>query len=137
MWDDGDIFDGPNQRSRVNLSTAHASSSTSLLQNVKRERIAREQKRREEVAALTIQKVWRGRKESVQERAKLREQLEAERGVARKGRGLLGFMRICDGAEFDLNRVMLVDWVTDASAVSDGTFGCFYRVARIQQCCSC
>lgn len=69
---------------------------------------------------MTIQKVWRGRTETAQTRQRLREQLEGERRVAQKARGLVGFLRICDGADFVMNRKMMVDWVTDASAVSDG-----------------
>ncbi|WVQ98113.1 hypothetical protein IAU59_005235 [Kwoniella sp. CBS 9459] len=48
----------------INLSTSQATSSSALLNNVRAERAAREENRRKEVAALRIQRVWRGRKVS-------------------------------------------------------------------------
>ncbi|EIW71232.1 hypothetical protein M231_06447 [Tremella mesenterica] len=53
-----DIFDAP--YNRVNLSTSTATSSSTLLSNVRAERAAREHRRREADAALKIQKLWRG-----------------------------------------------------------------------------
>ncbi|WVO16628.1 hypothetical protein L204_104307 [Cryptococcus depauperatus] len=46
----------------VNLSTSTSTTSSALLSSVRAERQAREAKRTQELAALKIQKVWRGRK---------------------------------------------------------------------------
>jgi hypothetical protein len=51
MLDYDDFFDGSGRRNKVNLSTNTASSSSSLLSTVKKERLAREQRRRDERAA--------------------------------------------------------------------------------------
>ena len=128
MWDDGEIFDGPGNRSRVNLSTANASSSTSLLQNVKRERLAREQRRREESAATTIQSVLRGRLALVQTRRRLLEELEAEQELGKRGRGLVGLLRMGAGSDQERVKELLVSWAADASVKSEGTFQALYRV---------
>lgn len=129
MWDDGEIFDGPGNRSRVNLSTANASSSTSLLQNVKRERLAREQRRREEVAATTIQSVLRGRLTHVQTRRRLLSELEAEQGLGRRGRGLVGLLRMGAGSDREKVKELLVSWAIDAAEPSEGMFAVLIRLS--------
>lgn len=55
----------------VDLSTASASSSSGVLATVRAKRLAREQERRQELAALAIQRVWRGRSSARNTRAQL------------------------------------------------------------------
>lgn len=60
----------------VDLSTASASSSSGVLATVRAKRLAREQERRQELAALAIQRVWRGRSSARNTRAQLLEYLQ-------------------------------------------------------------
>jgi hypothetical protein len=69
-------FDGNERRANVNLSTSASTSSTALLSSVRAERKAREDRRRHEVAAMTIQRVWRGRREAQEVREQLLKRLE-------------------------------------------------------------
>jgi ubiquitin-protein ligase E3 C len=115
MWDQEDIFDGGSRRSRVNLSTNTASSSSSLLSNVKKERLEREKRRRDERAALTIQRIWRSTVNTVQVRREIIEGLEQEEDVGMKARGLVGLYRIGVGADAARVRGLMVDWVDRAS----------------------
>ena len=116
MLDYDEIFDGGGRRSRVNLSTNVASSSSSLLSTVKKERIAREQRRRDERAALTIQRVWRGRQETAEAKAQLIGAVK-EGSVVERARRLVGLYRIGVGREGAQIRGVLVDWVDDAGRV--------------------
>lgn len=120
MWDEEDIFDGGVRRSRVNLSTNTASSSSSLLSNVKKERLEREKRRREERAALTIQRIWRSTVNTVAVRQGIIERLENEEDVGRKARGLVGVYRIGVGADGGRVRAVLIDWVDRASVLVGG-----------------
>ncbi|KAK4685808.1 hypothetical protein P7C73_g4335, partial [Tremellales sp. Uapishka_1] len=67
---------GKDKPRRVDLSTSTASTSTSLLTSVRAQRLAREQKRREENAASRIQRAWRGRSEAGREKEELLVALE-------------------------------------------------------------
>lgn len=123
MWGDEEIFDGPGRRSRINLSTSTASSSTSLLSNVKRERLAREQRRREERAALTIQRIWRGRTEARRARTALVDRLEKEHDIRARARGLVGLMRCGMGSDRAAIKGILVDWADMASSIDSESSG--------------
>ena len=48
----------------LDLSTPTATSSRALLSNIRAERAAREERKRQDAAARQIQRVWRGRKEA-------------------------------------------------------------------------
>jgi ubiquitin-protein ligase E3 C len=111
-----DIFDGGARRARVNLSTNTASSSTSLLSNVRKERIAREQRRRDEKAALTIQRIWRGRSGAVESRSGLAENAR-EGSLVERARKLVGVYKIGVGADGGTIRGLLVDWVESAGRI--------------------
>lgn len=62
MW--AQSFGAPGSTSRINLSTSSASSSNDLLSNVRAERQAREQHRKEDASARLVQRVWRGRRDA-------------------------------------------------------------------------
>ncbi|KAK8847462.1 hypothetical protein IAR55_005320 [Kwoniella newhampshirensis] len=81
----------------INLSTSASSSSAALLSSIRAERQAREQKRKEEYAALKIQKVWRGRKESERVKDGLLNHLESGIGVEEGGRVLLVLLKDSNG----------------------------------------
>jgi len=114
MWEHEDIFDGPGKRSNINLSTHNASSSSSLLSNVKKERLAREERRRHERAAGTIQRIWRGRGEVVQARREIIEALGQERDVAVRARGLMGLFKVGVGSDAAKVKALMVDWAESA-----------------------
>jgi ubiquitin-protein ligase E3 C len=130
MWDEEDIFDGGSRRSRVNLSTNTASSSSSLLSNVKKERLEREKRRRDERAALTIQRIWRSTVNTVQVRRGIIERLEQEEDVGRKGRGLVGLYKIGVGADAARVRGLMTDWVDRAGATRINGAPAFLDVLR-------
>ncbi|OCF32551.1 ubiquitin-protein ligase E3 C [Kwoniella heveanensis BCC8398] len=79
----------------INLSTSQATSSSALLSNIRAERAAREENRRKEIAALLIQRVWRGRKISHDTKGELIAALRADEdiGLERMGRGLVVLLR--------------------------------------------
>ena len=88
------MFDDPfeNKRSAgVNLSTTTASSSSALLSSVRAERLAREDRRRQELASLKIQSAWRGRREARRVKRELLERLEA--GGVEGARSLIVLLR--------------------------------------------
>lgn len=60
----------------VNLSTSTSTSSTALLSSIRAERLAREQLRRQDQAAIVIQRIWRGRKHAAETKRRLLEELE-------------------------------------------------------------
>jgi ubiquitin-protein ligase E3 C len=64
------------RNNRVNLSTGGASSSSSLLENVRAERLLREERIKQERAAVLIQRRWRGRREGDKVRRELLSQLD-------------------------------------------------------------
>jgi ubiquitin-protein ligase E3 C len=114
MWEHEDVFDGPGRRSNVNLSTNNASSSSSLLSTVKKERLAREERRRHERAAVTIQRIWRGRREYVQARRDIIEDIGQEWDVAVKARGLVGLLKVGVGSDAAKVKALMVDWAETA-----------------------
>lgn len=65
----------------VNLSTSTSTSSSDLLSSVRAERLAREEKRHQELAAIEIQKVWRGRKVARDFRERILDDLERSLGI--------------------------------------------------------
>lgn len=67
---------GSQRGNRVNLSTGGASSSSSLLENVRAERQLREERIRQEKAALVIQRKWRALQEGLAVRRTLLSQLD-------------------------------------------------------------
>lgn len=74
----------------VDLSTASASSSSGVLATVRARREAREQARRHELAAVAIQRVWRGRASATHTRAQLLAHLqERPVGLGDTGRVLV------------------------------------------------
>lgn len=110
-------FEGnPSRRdNNVNLSTSTSTSSTALLSSIRLERLARDKQRREEHAAIVIQRIWRGRRTVKQLRERLLDELERGQG----GVGALN-MVLCGGADgvgMERGRVegrardVLVQWV--------------------------
>ncbi|WVF69744.1 hypothetical protein IAT40_004523 [Kwoniella sp. CBS 6097] len=78
----------------IDLSTSQSTSSSALLSNIRAERAAREDLRRKEIAALRIQRVWRGRKVSHDTNRELIQQFQDENvGMERIGRGLVVLLR--------------------------------------------
>lgn len=82
----------------VNLSTSTSTSSSDLLSSVRAERLAREEKRHQELAAIEIQKVWRGRKVARDLRERILEDLERRLGkeglnVEKAGREMVVLLR--------------------------------------------
>lgn len=83
----------------VNLSTSTSTSSSDLLSSVRAERLAREEKRHQELAAIEIQKVWRGRKVARDLREMILEDLERRLGeegglnVEKAGREMVVLLR--------------------------------------------
>lgn len=127
MWgvdDDDDLFDGPGRRANINLSTNVASSSTSLLSTVKKERLAREQRRKEERAASTIQRVWRGRTALVVSRGEVLDHLEQEQGVVKLGRGLVGVLKLGVGQDGPRLKALMVRWAEAACKSHGMIFQC-------------
>lgn len=121
MLDYDEIFDGSGRKSRVNLSTNVASSPSSLLSTVKKERLAREQRRKDERAVLTIQRVWRGRRGTLEARERLVGSL-AEGSVAQRARRLVGLYKIGVGRDGAKIRGELMDWVNTAGRVVSESF---------------
>jgi hypothetical protein len=116
MLDYDDFFDGSGRRNKVNLSTNTASSSSSLLSTVQKERLAREQRRRDERAALIIQKVWRGRTAALDIRQGILGSL-GDGSVARRAGRLVGLYKIGVGADGSKVRAALGEWVESAGRV--------------------
>ncbi|WRT64716.1 uncharacterized protein IL334_001650 [Kwoniella shivajii] len=82
-------FSNSSKYNDINLSTSQSTSSSALLNKIKAERLAREQKRQEEISALKIQKVWRGRRASCKTKRDLVIALNDENEVGKIGRGLM------------------------------------------------
>jgi hypothetical protein len=116
MLDYDDFFDGSGRRNKVNLSTNTASSSSSLLSTVTKERLAREQRRRDERAALMIQKVWRGRRAALSTRQDMIGTI-GDGSVARRAGRLVGLYKIGVGADGGKVRAALGEWVESAGSV--------------------
>jgi ubiquitin-protein ligase E3 C len=125
MLDYDDFFDGSGRRNKVNLSTNTASSSSSLLSTVKKERLAREQRRRDERAGLIIQKVWRGRRAALDTRQEIIGSL-GEGSVARRAGRLVGLYKIGVGADGSKVRAALGEWVERAGR-DDGLSLLYWR----------
>lgn len=70
-------FDISLPTNRINLSTSTSASSSSLLSTIRAERAARDQHRKEEHAALKVQRVWRGRTAASEARRAVLRELEA------------------------------------------------------------
>ncbi|WVW78358.1 hypothetical protein I302_100312 [Kwoniella bestiolae CBS 10118] len=103
---DPDFTSSNTRYNDINLSTSQSTSSTALLSNIRLEREQRERKRREEICAIRIQKVWRGRKVARRFRDDLYDTLDTrcEGGdVEGVGRGLVVLLR--DGWGRDRGRI--------------------------------
>ena len=85
-------FEGnPSRRdNNVNLSTSTSTSSTALLSSIRLERLARDKQRRQEHAALLIQRVWRGRRDVRRLKERLLDELERGDGGVGKLNMVLG-----------------------------------------------
>ncbi|WWD00653.1 hypothetical protein V866_007588 [Kwoniella sp. B9012] len=77
----------------INLSTSQSTSSTALLSNIRVERELRERKKKEQNCAITIQRIWRGRRIARRFRDDLISRLEDDDDVERVGRGLVVLLR--------------------------------------------
>lgn len=86
-----------NRGNRVNLSTSGASSSSSLLESVRAERLQREERVKQERGALRIQRRWRARREGDEVRREILDRLDelvasdvrSSEEVERRARGLV------------------------------------------------
>ena len=125
------MFGDPFQNKRspgVNLSTTTASSSSALLSSVRAERLAREDRRRQDLAALRIQSAWRGRREAGKVKRKLLERLEGgeSEGVEERARSLIVLFRdgvgVGDAEEVRRRGRLLEAWCLERREV-DGWLG--------------
>ena len=105
----------------INLSTSSSASSSALLSNVRAQRLAREAQRRQDAAAIIIQKVWRRRREEERVKRDVLEDLEAGRidGLERRAGALVFLLRGGSwlGQEGQRKASLLVDWFRDATKV--------------------
>nr|XP_018265401.1 ubiquitin-protein ligase E3 C [Kwoniella dejecticola CBS 10117]OBR87559.1 ubiquitin-protein ligase E3 C [Kwoniella dejecticola CBS 10117] len=110
----------------INLSTSQSTSSSALLSNIRNERNQREQKRREEIAALRIQKTWRGRRVNKRFREDLIDQLKGSNDIEVLGRGLVVLLRNGWGS----NRVAIHAITTQFCELGLNKDGGTYRFLR-------
>lgn len=90
MWNP----DGSGRHPPVDLSTRSSSSSSHLLSSIRAQRQAREEQRRLEAAATTVQRVWRGRRVAAEVHADILASLETSSlSVSDGARALLILLR--------------------------------------------
>jgi ubiquitin-protein ligase E3 C len=97
----------------INLSTSAAASSTALLSSIRAERQAREQQRKDDHAARTIQRIWRGRRDAAEARDTVLRGLEnGSIGDWRRQASALIFLGRVEGDETlgKRKREVLVKW---------------------------
>ncbi|WWC86828.1 uncharacterized protein L201_001707 [Kwoniella dendrophila CBS 6074] len=123
---DPDFSSSNSKYNDINLSTSQATSSTALLSNIRQERNLREQKRKEEISALRIQKVWRGRKVSQQFRDDLLDKLNDENDVEIIGKGLVVLLRTGWGGDRGNIESLISRWCELGLKKDDGV----YRLIR-------
>lgn len=118
----------------VNLSTVATPSSSGVLASVRAQRQARELQRRHELAAVTIQRVWRGRESARATRARLLEHLEALPVV-----GVLdtGKVMVLLGGEGDRDRIGGVVERWAASALEKDGESALWQSRMLAHACAC
>ncbi|WWC68012.1 uncharacterized protein I206_101931 [Kwoniella pini CBS 10737] len=99
----------------INLSTNQSTNSRALLTNIRNERNLREQRKREEIAALAIQKTWRGRKANRKFRDDLIQQLRVSSDVELLGSGLAVLLRNGWGRDRPTTQTIVVRFCESAS----------------------
>ncbi|KGB75097.1 ubiquitin-protein ligase E3 C [Cryptococcus deuterogattii 99/473] len=111
----------------VNLSTSTSTSSSDLLSSVRAERLAREEKRHQELAAIEIQKVWRGRKVARDLRERILEDLERRLGkeeglnVEKAGREMVVLLRDVNNKKgTDRKQLVSAHWCDLGLQIKDG-----------------
>ncbi|WVQ83300.1 hypothetical protein IAT38_005439 [Cryptococcus sp. DSM 104549] len=117
---------GASNTNDVDLSTNTSTSSSALLSSVRAERLAREERRQQERAAVIVQKVWRGRTAARDVRRDTVEELEKAQAagealdVEATGRKLVVVLR--DGVRGDRDRVegVLAGWCVEAVRSRNG-----------------
>ena len=111
-----DFLNGPTLN--VNLSTNNAASSSTLLANVRAERLAREKQRGQERAVITLQRFWRGQAEAARFRLEVLQSLKNGQivGVEQRGRALVVLFRRGWAPEEVIRRrsVLLSRWILES-----------------------
>jgi hypothetical protein len=77
----------------------------------------REERRRQDAAAIIVQRVWRARRALLESRRGFIGEMRAEKGVVRKGKGLVGLYKLGVGSDAVIVRGLLGDWVETAGSV--------------------
>ncbi|TYJ56005.1 hypothetical protein B9479_003247 [Cryptococcus floricola] len=126
MFDPTFLNDG--HGNNVNLSTRTSTSSSALLSSVRTERLAREHARRQELAAISLQKHWRGKKDVDRLRVRILEDLEqnlaSDEGlsVEKAGRAMVVMLRsqATDSDELARTRRVIGSWCEAGLKEDDG-----------------
>jgi hypothetical protein len=87
----------------------------------------REERRRQDAAAMIVQRVWRARCALLESRRGFIEEMRAEKGVVRKGKGLVGLYKLGVGSDAVTIRGLLGDWVETAGSVQGESL---WRITR-------
>lgn len=128
----------------VNLSTSTSTSSSDLLSSVRAERLAREEKRHQELAAIEIQKVWRGRKVARDFRERILEDLEKSLGiegglnVEKAGREMVVLLRDAKNQkDTDRKQIVSANWCDFGLQLKGLSRFSLYAVAMAQLILHC